>query len=554
MRHRLYKIFLGSRLTLNREFKSLVIEIGNTLANSENVLAEYLADTLVRDYGTHVLTTVDAGAAIIQESQIKRTLMSTYSMDQLSAMATASASFLRGRISAMVSLEARINAQSMKSFQTSTTNSHIESYGGNIYKTDVDDWESSIKENLVTIDKAGEPLHTIITSKNIENLPPFLVRQVSIAVESAISRYYVMNTITGCTDITSPNFNFLANRPNDISDMSDLCTTDSATPDIHFRFGGVFTRCMPPRIRNSKICDRLKKNNPKTNTDSCPTDYYDIMVFRESMPERYYVKGKRYTAYAQISVYWCAGREATVEEDWNVFDYFNYFGGMYTHVTPNPFTMTRGCPQGFMPLPLGSDLNVCVSDTTDSQVEFGGFFTCKVGNPFAIELASNIEGRPNSNYPKHCPKGFGSLVATIKNNCQIMYCIKYKSEMKRYFNTATPEISIKRPPYIHHPEPSANATNTMTFSDEGYTWKKDETTGEWTKDKKTSSLSGFLAASLAPTNAASLPSTGFLAACLGIIMLHHYHQQDFLPLVLLLVLHHTIVLHRRVFVHNSLYN
>ncbi|XP_033101882.1 macrophage-expressed gene 1 protein-like [Anneissia japonica] len=509
VRHRLYQVLLGSRVPLSRVFKARVIQIGNTLANEDNEMAAYLADTLVRDYGTHVLTIVDAGAVIMQESQIKRNLMETYSKDSISAMAAASASTsVLGRFSASLSIEAKVTEESMKSFHSSTTNSHIESYGGSIYKTDTNmsEWEDGIRENLVATDKVGEPLHTIITNSYIEELPPFLVRQASLAVKAAISRYYEMNTLIGCVKSDSPSFNFLAN-----TGMSGIC---SATMETKFKFGGVFTRCTTRLPDNARICRGQHNKNPITGSYSCPSDYTKILVSNQQISKKYSVPERRTTcttggwgrqrcmtttvsirkrAFAQISSYWCSGQGADLQE-------LYYFGGMYTPRVPNPLMGASKCPEYFMSISLGNGLKICVSDDSRAvpfKVKFGGMFTCRDGNPFARTEETSDE-TSTSNYPKQCPNGFVPYLATITDDtCRIIYCIV----SRMMYNRTAIQLPV-RPPYRSQPAPSSNATNTMAFSDlNGDTWMKDETTGKWTKygiHEEIPALPGFLAASVSP--------------------------------------------------------
>jgi hypothetical protein len=56
-------------------------------------MATYESELLVRDFGTHVVTSVDAGAALVQIDEIKSSFNRDYSSSKSKITATASASF-----------------------------------------------------------------------------------------------------------------------------------------------------------------------------------------------------------------------------------------------------------------------------------------------------------------------------------------------------------------------------------------------------------------------------------------------------------------------------
>jgi len=81
------------------------------------------------------------------------------------------------------------------------------------------------------------------------------------------------------------------------------------------------------------------------------------------------------------------------------------FGGSYTTTIVNPITNAMTCPNDYIPLHLGSDIRICVSSDYElglrHSIPFGGFESCRVGNPLAATNATD-----QSKWPHQCPSGF----------------------------------------------------------------------------------------------------------------------------------------------------
>ncbi|XP_071941138.1 macrophage-expressed gene 1 protein-like [Antedon mediterranea] len=495
LRHRIYNVLLRSVGTaLTDEFKVRVMEIGNTLNDGDNVMAAYLSDEMVRDFGTHVLTRVEAGAAIIQEFQMENTNRDTSDAHMAEIKSSASANFLGGRFRVSVSAGANIQEGSRSRMDIETVDNHIESYGGPVLRSSmsISDWEDGIHNNLVALDEAGEPLHTFVTSALIKDMPKFLTYQVSVEIENAVYRYYAMNTIKGCLDSENNNFNFLAN-----TNQADLC--DPPEQESGYMIGGAYTTCWP---ESSTMCDKEVRNNPFTGWVNCQGDFDQYFISRQTISKSYDVpsmkrectsKGwfrrscmdvmtvERKTDYAEIASFWCGKR---IDKDTEY-----YFGGMYTLPNvPNPVTKSTDCPEYFIALSLGYGVRVCVSKDTRahtlaSSIEFGGVFTCNVANPFAANATTRYSRDDET--LKKCPHGFSPYTATIMDStCLFSYCLRSKngSNSGDRILLGTTQLPI-RPPYANRPQPSANRTNTMAYMDYsvGEMWLKNRSTDGWNK-------------------------------------------------------------------------
>ena len=72
---KLYTIKIQPGAQLSTAFKANIFDIAAQLQNNELVFANYLAELMVRDYGTHYITSVDAGGVAYQLDYISSAAM-----------------------------------------------------------------------------------------------------------------------------------------------------------------------------------------------------------------------------------------------------------------------------------------------------------------------------------------------------------------------------------------------------------------------------------------------------------------------------------------------
>ncbi len=93
MRNHLYTVNAYPDFTLDSRFAQLIEEIADAVENNQTRLATYLSEKLILDYGTHVITSIDAGAILVQEDYIKRSYVSDSQSDKSSVSASAGINF-----------------------------------------------------------------------------------------------------------------------------------------------------------------------------------------------------------------------------------------------------------------------------------------------------------------------------------------------------------------------------------------------------------------------------------------------------------------------------
>ncbi|XP_036115725.1 macrophage-expressed gene 1 protein-like [Molossus molossus] len=479
VRNLIYTVKINPISELNSEFKSLLMDISDRLENNQTRMATYLAELLVLNYGTHVITSVDAGAVLLQEDHIRSSFLQDSQSSRSVVTASAGAVFLN---IVNFKLEENYTSQNAftKSYLSNRTHSRVQSIGGVPFYPGItlQTWQQGITNHLVAIDRVGLPLNFFINPDMLPDLPGPLVKKLSKTVDTAVRRYYTFNTYPGCTDLNSPNFNFQANT-NDGSCEGKM---------TNFSFGGVYQECTQLSGKEAvQVCQHLVQKNPLTGDFSCPSGYSPIHLLTQGHEEGYnglecvrkctlFVFCKTVcedvfrVAKAEFRAFWCVA-SGQVPEDSGLL-----FGGLFGSKSINPLTNAQSCPAGYFPLRLFESLKVCASQDYELgyrfSVPFGGFFSCAVGNPLVDSAISKDLEAPAL---KKCPGGFSQHLALISDGCQVSYCVK----SGLFTGGSLPPARL--PPYTRPPLMSQAATNTVvvTNMETSSSWIKNSQTNRW---------------------------------------------------------------------------
>ena len=205
--------------------------------------------------------------------------------------------------------------------------------------------------NLVALDRDGDPLHYLITQRTFPELLLETVIGTADVVEDAITAYYMNNLYPGCTNLNSPNFNYMAN----LEDGSCV------SPNNNYTFGGIYQTCTGGLCKGSQV-------NPKTGKFSCPGKHY-IPVLLDEHTDHICYKRKHHHHWhceytntspnaAHYEIYWCAATGKVPDQSGYLF------GGVYTPYIDNPVTQKKSCPPYFTVLTIGWNpkMYICVSD------------------------------------------------------------------------------------------------------------------------------------------------------------------------------------------------
>ncbi|XP_069484967.1 macrophage-expressed gene 1 protein-like [Ambystoma mexicanum] len=482
VRNHRYTVKANPNFMFDPSFKSHLFSIANHLENNQTCMAKYLAEILILNYGTHVLTSVDAGASLMQEDNLRSTFLEN-SWSQKSSITASAGGTFQGIVSFGFSLNFSLEDSFTRNYVTNRTSSRVESIGGVPFYPGITlkTWQESITNQLVAIDRSGLPIQFFINPQNLPDLPEPTVKKLLQTVDAASSRYYKVNTYPGCTDATSPNFNFQANI--DDSSCQGIMT--------NFTFGGAYQDCTEVSGEEAGIiCQGLEHKNPLTGGFSCPQGYAPVKLSSQNRDEGFHrlechedcfwgIFCKRVcvdvfrVSTAQFIAYWCAPQGVVPQNSGYLF------GGLFNSRSINPLTTTQSCPVSYYALKLLDDLKVCVSGDYEMgyrySVPFGGFFSCEAGNPLVL---ANTSASAKSSAPKRCPSGFSQHLAVISDGCQVNYCVK----SGLFTGGSLPPVRL--PPFSRPPAMSVGITNTvLVLTETDHSWVKDSGSQMWTLTK-----------------------------------------------------------------------
>ena len=315
--------------------------------------------------------------------------MSDFTEDKSKITLAASASFFATfRAKATIRYSQTNDKQTLDQYTKNTVYSTVYTFGGAPFMVNftINLWEDQMLDELVAVDRSGDPLHYAITPGSLPEMSEELTFELANVVEKATKQYYQHNTIKGCTKMDSPNFSFQAN----------LDDGSCESPTNNYTFGGVYQTCKCDGSLVGNPCEPLLQMNPLTADYKCSDEYEAVLVHQDRTPHSCHRDCHRCwlffkccnmnCGYASYSTYWCVAKGKVPLNTGYMF------GGLYSKVLKNPVTQDHSCPLKFYPLRFGATMQVCVSDDYElgfqQSVPFGGFFSCSAGNPLGVKKSA----------------------------------------------------------------------------------------------------------------------------------------------------------------------
>jgi hypothetical protein len=486
-RNRVYQVHLDTSAELHPFFKSKVYEIAASVQNNDTEQADYLSELMVRDYGTHYTTSVEAGAVFAKVDSISTTYANNIEVTNITSAASFSFPLLQifnTNSSFDFGFNYRYTEQSMQGYFTNQKRSEIFTLGGAPFspRLNLEEWLEDIPNRMATIDRTADPLHFAIVPSRFPELPISTVRTISDLVLTATDRYYRLNTKQGCVDPAAQNFDFQAN-------FGDSTLCDTSISYIDMAFGGLYQTC---RHRGREdVCSRqlLAQENPLTGGFSCPSGYTAVSLLTGTDS---YV-GTYTTYYETCTLAIFCSTESRTQTDISYADYQTFwcvainppqefrgylFGGFFSPINRNPVTGTQSCPPYFRKQKIAIDVTVCVSGDYElgsaHSVSFAGFHSCYVGNPLAIPAQSNMSTFPDiSDWPRNCPPGYSVHLVVVESGCEINVCIERGAFTQKYL------LPPKLPPFRNQPPYIPYVTDQLTVIGSGGNILVRNTEGQW---------------------------------------------------------------------------
>ncbi len=467
---------------LSKAGKARLLRIAAHHQLNRTSLATFESQLFVRDFGTHVITSVDVGATLSQEDQVLSSFVRKYSSETNKVKASASASFF-SVFNFNMGYSTTTTKTMIDEYQSSRTSSVIYTFGGPVFKPTnytANNWTADMVNNLVATDRSGDPIYYVITPDTLPEVPLSTVHETYTSVKAAVELYYRHNMYYGCTDRESPNFSFISN----------LDDGSCKPPLTNYTFGGVYQTCDQSGITD--LCSNLRQKNPLTGDYTCAPGYEAVLLnegSRSATTSQHHCHScwifahcchdDTYHSTGTYKAYWCVATGQVPQQSGFLF------GGVFTTKVSNPLTQQQSCPAQFYPLHLLSDLTVCVSDDYELGAQyalpFAGFYSCKSGNPLMVKkslgkssdslpggtlsLARFMEQSGPTSWPHGCPKGYSQHLALVDNGCEINYCIKSGAL------TAPKLPPVNRPPFMAIPEVIYPVHDSIQLKADGSMWK-----------------------------------------------------------------------------------
>ncbi|XP_052281248.1 macrophage-expressed gene 1 protein-like [Dreissena polymorpha] len=462
LRYIQYTAKLEEDMPFTKAFQKRIKKIAAHVALKDLGAARYDSQLLVRDFGTHVITAIDAGAALVKVDHVSKQYVSNLDDSQKSKSyqiaAKAGLSFLH-LFNVGPQLHFGMDSSSSESSQSNTgydsqiTSSKISTHGGPVYKStmSVDEWSSSLDNNLVAMDRSGAPISNFINEFTLPEVDYNSIQKVKQFVMNAVVEYYKHNVYRGCTSLDSENFSFWAN----VDDGS------CKPPKAAYSLGGVYQTCNG----DGELCNGKMIKNPKTGDYSCPSNYNSYRLSSKALSgshtdhecHRCWIffhccNDVSSGTSASVDTFWCAPMTSAGQNEGYMF------GGYYTSSAVNIFNQEMSCPPKYQAITILEDVTVCLSDDFEVgsgfSLPFAGFFSCDVPNPMA-------------NGSKGCPMGFSQHLLEISSSqCEFYYCIRTGALSAKGL---TP---IKSLPFARKPMRKHQTRKEMAYiiSDDGQTW------------------------------------------------------------------------------------
>lgn len=188
----------------NHLYKVKAAEIADAIENNQiRLVAICQKRWLVLDYGTRVITSVDAAAILMEEDYLKSSYVTDRQSSQFSITSLAGFNFYNRAKFDIGSEESQETFETW-AYDSSITYSITLSHGGALIYPGItlQKKQESTLNNLIATDRSGLPLHYFLKPSTFPDLPLITVYKLALSVHKAIDRYYKINTYP---DYSSPD-------------------------------------------------------------------------------------------------------------------------------------------------------------------------------------------------------------------------------------------------------------------------------------------------------------------------------------------------------------
>uniref|UniRef100_A0AC34F3Q0 Macrophage-expressed gene 1 protein n=1 Tax=Panagrolaimus sp. ES5 TaxID=591445 RepID=A0AC34F3Q0_9BILA len=424
-------------------FEERLNEIVKAIKDGNRVLAQYEAESIIGDYGTHVTNKAVAGASVTMLSFADTTEVEDKKSFALKVSTDFHASFM-GAVS--MGLKASADHESSQDDETkfSTSQSYIFTKGGpDVNRLLSDSGNKMTIDSVVGLDRHGMPLYSLIHPKVLkdkrwDDLTTYMIQDY---LYNATQEFIRHNTIPGCTDSSSPMYFHKANANDNVA-----CTREYDQRP----FNGYYQTCeyiesyskAHSNLTHGNQCDQYMHSNPVTNKFTCPdgSEPSDSIDFYVTYKHRAYkVKpggcnasdcSVNYTITDRIKV------TTLICNNYKTNSTMSLFGGIFQ--SQNIFSDNKRCAQGFDEYPILHNHKICIAILKKDE-EISEYYKA---------TAIGFYGFEGCGETKCYFAGTSPYYLTTINNCPYYYCVALPEENSFAYYSDTLLPSVSRPPYI----------------------------------------------------------------------------------------------------------
>ena len=135
IKHRLYTVKIQPDAQLHPTFKSRLVAIATRLLNDDALVADYLSDLVIRDYGTHYINSLEVGGVLSQTDHLSASYVQSQSQDTTKITASAGVDFF-SKISFSAGFSYANAATSLSAFQQARKSSQFVTMGPGVPPTE----------------------------------------------------------------------------------------------------------------------------------------------------------------------------------------------------------------------------------------------------------------------------------------------------------------------------------------------------------------------------------------------------------------------------------
>uniref|UniRef100_A0AC34FKG2 Macrophage-expressed gene 1 protein n=1 Tax=Panagrolaimus sp. ES5 TaxID=591445 RepID=A0AC34FKG2_9BILA len=206
-----YKLIANENYGFDKTFTDRLKEVAEAIKSGNSLLAQYEAESIIGDYGTHVTNKAVVGAKVLILGFSTFANQSQKNSFSLKMKAKFDAKFLVGNAGGKV--EGETENSNEDGSKSSASHTYIFTHGGADIKNLLNNPGNKMSvDSVVGLKRSGIEIHSLIHKGILEGIyDPQIIEIVQDLLYNATRDFYLHNTIPGCTSSSKQNYFLKAN-------------------------------------------------------------------------------------------------------------------------------------------------------------------------------------------------------------------------------------------------------------------------------------------------------------------------------------------------------